>query len=88
MKMLKNGLEADGFATLRIPIPSPPCMKREVDLQCAAPPPERLAHHPHAEAVAVAVAEPVAVAVHEVCEKKDIKTGVSLSSSQYHVWPL
>ena len=73
MKMLKNGLEADGFVTSRIPIPSPRSTKREDALRCAAPPPERLAQvHHHAEAVAVAVVEPVAVAelVHEVCEKK------------------
>ena len=75
MKMRKNGLEVDGFATSRIPIPSLPCMKREVDPRCVAPPPERLAHPHHdaeAAAVAVAVAEPVGVAVHEVCEEKKI----------------
>ena len=71
MKMLKNGLEADVFATSRIPIPSPRSTKREVDPPCAAPPPERLAQvHHDAEAVAVAVAVVVAVVVHKVCEKK------------------
>ena len=74
MKMLKNGLEADVFATSRIPIPSPRSTKREVDPRCAAPPPERRVHPHHAEAVAVGVAEPVAVAVHEVCEQKRYKT--------------
>ena len=61
MKMLKNGLEVDGFATSRIPIPSPPSTKRVDVLRCAARPPARPAHDPHAEdgAVAVAVAEPV-----------------------------
>ena len=71
MKMRKNGLEVDGFATSRIPIPSLPCMKKEVVLRCVAPPPERQVHLPHAEAAAVA--EPVAVAVHEVCEQKRYK---------------
>ena len=63
MKMLKNVLEGDAFATSRIPIPSPPCMKREADLRYVAPlrePPAQVRplHHP-AEDVAVAVAEPV-----------------------------
>ena len=63
MKMFKNGLEGDAFAISRIPIPSPPCMKREADLRYVARPRElpvqvHPLHHP-AEAVAVAVAEPV-----------------------------
>ena len=63
MKMLKNGLEGDAFATSRIPIPSPLCMKREADLRYVAPRreppvPVRPLHHP-VEDVAVAVAEPV-----------------------------
>ena len=60
MKMLKNGLEVDGFATSRTPIPSLPSTKRVVVPRCAARPPEPPAQvHPdhHAEAVAVAVAE-------------------------------
>ena len=75
MKMLKNGLEADVFATSRIPILSPPSMKREVGPPCGAPPPERPAqvhHHHHAEDVAVAVAEPVA----DVREQKRYKNRV------------
>ena len=61
MKMLKNGLEVDASATSRIPIPSPLSTKRVDVLRCVAHPPARLAHDPHAEdgAVAVAVAEPV-----------------------------
>ena len=61
MKMLKNGLEVDAFAISRIPIPSPPSTKRVDVLRCAVRPPARLAHDPHAVAVAVAVAvaEPV-----------------------------
>ena len=63
MKMLKNGLEADASAASRIPIQSPPSTKRVDVLRCAARPPARLAHDPHAEdgavVVAVAVAEPV-----------------------------
>ena len=74
MKMRKNELEADGFATSRIPIPSPPSTKREDALRCAAPLPERLAHPHHAEAVGVGVAVAVAAAVHEVCEQKRYKT--------------
>ena len=59
MKMHKNGLEGDAFAISRIPIPSPPCMKREVDRRYVArrrerPVQVRPLHHP-----AVAVAEPV-----------------------------
>ena len=56
MKMLKNGLEVDGFATSRTPIPSPPCTKRVDDLRYAARPPVRPAHDPHVEDGAVAVA--------------------------------
>ena len=62
MKMLKNGLEVDGFATSRTPIPSPRYTKRGVVPRCAAHPPEPPAQvHPdhHAEDGAVAVAEPV-----------------------------
>ena len=63
MKMLKNGLEVDAFATSRIPIPSPRSTKRVDVLRYAARPPARPAHDPHAEdeavAVAVAVDEPV-----------------------------
>ena len=63
MKMLNNVLEGDAFAISRIPIPSPPCMKREADLRYVAPlrePPVQVRplHH-SAEDVAVAVAEPV-----------------------------
>ena len=60
MKMLKNGLEVDGFATSRTPIPSPRSTKRGVVPRCAARPPEPPAQvHPdhHAEDGAVAVAE-------------------------------
>ena len=73
MKMLKNGLEVDAFATSRIPIQSPPCMKKVVVPRCAARPPERPAqvrHDHHAEDGAVAVAEH-AVGV-EVREQKRI----------------
>ena len=66
MKMLKNGLEVDGFATSRTPIPSPRSTKRGVVPRCAARPPARPAQvHPdhHAEDGAVAEhadgAEPV-----------------------------
>ena len=60
MKMLKNGLEVDGFATSRTPIPSPRSTKRVVVPRCAARPPARPVQvHPdhHAEDGAVAVAE-------------------------------
>ena len=60
MKMLKNGLEVDGFATSRTPIQSPRSTKRVVVPRCAARPPEPPAQvHPdhHAEDGAVAVAE-------------------------------
>ena len=88
MKMLKNGLEVDGFAISRIPIPSPRSTKRVDVLRYVAHPPARPVHDPHAVAVAVAVAEPVdEVTVLRKTEKKDIKTGVSLPPSQ-NVWPL
>ena len=82
MKMLKNGLEVDGFATSRTPILLLQCMKRVVVPRCAARPPEPPAQvHPdhHAEDGAVAVAEPVVVVepVDEVAvlreQKKSIK---------------
>ena len=62
MKMLKNGLEVDGFATSRTPIPSPRSTKRGVVPRCAARLPARPAqvhpdHHAEDGAVAVAVAE-------------------------------
>ena len=62
MKMLKNGLEVDAFATSRTPIQSPPSTKRVDVLRCAARPPARPAHDhhdPHVEDEAVAVDEPV-----------------------------
>ena len=62
MKMLKNGLEVDGFATSRTPILLLQSMKRVVVPRCAARPPEPPAQvHPdhHAEDGAVVVAEPV-----------------------------
>ena len=59
MKMLKNGLEVDGFATSRTPIPSPPSTKRGVVPRCAAHPPEPPAQvHPDHHAEDGAVAEP------------------------------
>ena len=65
MKMLNNGLEADGFATSRTPILSPPSTKMEEDdLRYVARPPDPPAQvHPdhHAEDGAVVVAEHVAV---------------------------
>ena len=82
MKMLKNGLEVDGFATSRTPIQSPRSTKRVVVPRCAARPPEPpVQAHPdhHAEDGAVAVAEPVVVVepVDEVAvlreQKKSIK---------------
>ena len=90
MKMLKNGLEGGVFEISRIPIPSRPGMKREGDLPCAARPREppaqvRPLYHP-AEAVAVAVAEPVDGV--DAREQKDIKTGSFLRLSQNHVWPM
>ena len=74
MKMLKNGLEADGFATSRIPIPSPRSTKRVVVPLCAARPPEPPAQvHPdhHAEDGAVAVAVDGAEPVDEVVVYKN-----------------
>ena len=58
MKMLKNGLEVDGFATSRTPIQSPRSTKRVVVPRCAARPPEppvqvHLDHHAEDGAVAV-----------------------------------
>ena len=73
MKMLNSVLEADVFATSRIPTQSPRCMKMGEDaLRCGAPPPEPLTqvHHHHAEAVAVV--EPVAEPVADAREKKKI----------------
>ena len=80
--MLKNGREADAFAISRIPIPSPPSTKKEVDLLCAARRPDPLAqalrpvqvrHRPHhAEDVAVAGDEPVDGV--DAREQKVIKT--------------
>ena len=65
MKMLNNGLEVDGFATSRTPIPSPRSTKMgEGDRRYVARPPEPPAQvHPDhdAEDGAVAVAEHVAV---------------------------
>ena len=96
MKMLKNGLEVDGFATSRTPIQSPRSTKRVVVPRCAARPPEPPAQvHPdhHAEDGAVAVAEHAdgAEPVDEVVvlrkQKKGIKTVASLPPSQ-NVWPL
>ena len=76
--MRKNGLEADAFAISRIPIPSPLCMKREADRRYVArrrePPAQVRPLHRPAEAVAVAVAEPVDGV--DAREQKDIKTGV------------
>ena len=60
MKMLNNVLGADVFATSRTPIQSPRSTKMgEVDLLCAARPPERPAevHCHHAKDGAAAVAE-------------------------------
>ena len=85
MKMLNNGLEADGFATSRTPIQSPQSTKMgEGDRRCAARPPERPVQvHPdhHAEDGAVAVDEPVAVAepVDEVAVLREQKKGIKNS---------
>ena len=59
MKMLNNGLEADGFATSRTPIQSPPSTKMEEDdHRYVARPPARPVHpEPRAEDGAGAVAE-------------------------------
>ena len=74
MKMLKNGLEEDAFATLRIATPSPPSTKREVDLRYVAPLLERpvqVHHRPHhVEDVAVAGAVPEPVDEVDAREKK------------------
>ena len=61
MKMLKNGLEVDGFATSRTPIPSPRSTKMgEGDRRYAAHPPEPAAQvHPDHHAEDGAVAKPV-----------------------------
>ena len=92
MKMLKNGLGADGFATSRTPIQSPRSTKRVVVPRCAARPPEPPAQvHPdhHAEDGAVAVAEHVAVVepVDEVAvlrkQKKRYKNSGLPSTVQY-----
>ena len=65
MKMLNNGLEADGFATSRTPIQSPQSTKMEEDdHRYVARPPERptqVHQDHHAEDGAVVVAEHVAV---------------------------
>ena len=94
MKMLKNGLEVDASATSRIPILSPPSTKRVDVLRYAAHPPARLAHDPHAGAVAVAVA----VAVDEVTGLREQKKGYKNSGFPFTVpkcvanvntrWPL
>ena len=89
MKMLKNELEADGFATSRIPIQSPPSTKRVDALRYAARPPARPAHDPHDPHVeAVAVAEPVDEVPGLRKQKKGIKTAVSFPPSQKNVWSL
>ena len=81
MKMLKNGLEVDGFATSRTPIQSPRSTKRVVVPRCAARPPEPPAQvHPdhHAEDGAVAEhadgAEPVDEVV--VYKNRDLSSPV------------
>ena len=86
MKMRKNGLEGDAFAISRIPIRSPPCMKREGDRLCAARRRERpvQVHPPHHPAEAVA--EPVDGV--DAREQTDIKPGAFLPLSQNHVWSL
>ena len=65
MKMLNNGLEVDGFATLRTPIPSPRSTKMGVVVPryAAHPlePPVQVHPDHHAEVGAVAVDEHVAV---------------------------
>ena len=76
MKMLKNGLEADAFATSHIPIPSPPSTKRGDVLRCAARPPVRPVHDPPdhlAEDGAVAVAVAAVVAVDGVAALREQK---------------
>ena len=84
MKMLKNGLEVDGFATSRTPIQSPRSTKRVVVPRCAARPPEPPVQvHPdhHAEDGAVAVDEHVAVVepVDEVAVLREQKKGIKNS---------
>ena len=85
MKMLNNGLEVDGFATLCTPIQSLPYTKMEEgDLRYVVHPPERPAqvhpdHHVEDRAVAVAVAEH---ADGVDAREKDIKTVASLPASQ------
>ena len=81
MKMLKNGLEVDGFAISRTPTPSPRSTKRVVVPRCAARPPEPPAQvHPdhHAEDGAVAEhadgAEPVDEVV--VYKNRDLSSTV------------
>ena len=61
MKMLNNGLEVDGFAISRTPIPSPRSTKMgEGDRRCAARPPAHPVQvHPDHHAEDGAVAEPV-----------------------------
>ena len=76
MKMLKNGLEVDGFATSRTPIQSPRSTKRVVVPRCAARPPEppvQVHQDHHAEDGAAAVAEH-ADGTDAREQKKDIKT--------------
>ena len=91
MKMLNNGLEADGFATSRIPIQSPQSTKMEEgDHPCAARPPERptqVHQDPHAEDGAVAVAEHVAVVepVDEVAVLRGQKKGIKNSCLPFTV---
>ena len=73
MKMLKNELEADVFATSRIPIPSPRSTKRVDVRRYAAHPPARLVHDPHAEDGAGAVAVAVAVDEDTILRKTEKK---------------
>ena len=93
MKMLKNGLEVDASATSRIPIQSPRSTKRVDVLRCAARPPARPAHDPHAEdgAVAehVAVAEPVDEVPVLRKQKKGYKNrGLFSTVPKKNVWSL
>ena len=103
MKMLKNELEVDGFATSRTLIPSLQCTKRVVVPRCAAHPPEPPAQvHPdhHAEDGAVAVdehadeAEPVdEAAVLRKTEKRYKNSGLPFTVPKCVVvvdtrWPL
>ena len=78
MKMLKNGLEVDGFATSRTPIQSPRSTKRVDVLQYVARPPARLAHghhDPHAEDGAAAEHAAVVEPVDEVPVLREQKKG-------------